>query len=325
MVRSESGTLSELFLENNIAAIGWHEVGDLSASTTRKSIAQRVKAEWPEISPVRIGLITGMLYRLRSEIERGDTVITYDSPARRYHVGSVESDYRYSVEFHQEYPNIRSVKWHGTIDRDDLSVQTKNELGATMTLFKLSQQASAEIDAVAKGMPVGESPDTDMEQELDEEELLRDIQSRSREFIKDRISKISWDHMQELVAGLLRSMGYKTRVSPPGSDLGRDILASPDGFGLEHPRIIVEVKHRDSRIGSEQIRSFLGGRHKDDKGLYVSTGGFTKDARYEADRASIPLTLMDLDELVTAIIDHYDNMDLDTRVLVPLVNVYWPA
>ena len=139
------------------------------------------------------------------------------------------------------------------------------------------------------------------------------------------MSRISWEQMQELVAGLLRAMGYKTKVSPPGSDLGRDIVASPDGFGLEQPRIVVEVKHRNQTIGSQEIRSFLGGRHKDDKGLYVSTGGFTKDARYEADRASIPITLMNLDELVTAIIEHYEDMNMDTRVLVPLVNVYWPA
>jgi restriction system protein len=78
-------------------------------------------------------------------------------------------------------------------------------------------------------------------------------------------------------------------------------------------------------MGSQEIRSFLGGRHKDDKGLYVSTGGFTKDARYEAERASIPLTLMDLDDLVMALLEHYETMDIDTQRLIPLRKVYWPA
>jgi restriction system protein len=76
-------------------------------------------------------------------------------------------------------------------------------------------------------------------------------------------------------------------------------------------------------MGSQEIRSFLGGRHKDDKGLYVSTGGFSKDARYEAERASIPLTLMDLDDLVTAILEHYEKMDADAQRLVPLRKLYW--
>jgi restriction system protein len=120
-------------------------------------------------------------------------------------------------------------------------------------------------------------------------------------------------------------MGYKTRVSPPGSDRGKDIVASPDGFGFESPRIVVEVKHRESTVSADQIRSFLGGRHKDDKGLYVSTAGFTKDAKYEAERAAIPLILMDLDELAASIRDHYENMDAEVRALIPLTKIYWPV
>ncbi len=131
--------------------------------------------------------------------------------------------------------------------------------------------------------------------------------------------------MQELVAGLLRAMGYKTRISPSGPDRGKDIIASPDGFGFETPRIVVEVKHRPNEaIGATVLRSFLGGRHSDDKGLYVSTGGFTKDARYEAERASIPLVLLDLDDLVKEILRHYHNMDMEARALIPLTNIYWP-
>ena len=110
-----------------------------------------------------------------------------------------------------------------------------------------------------------------------------------------------------------------------GADRGSDILASPDGFGFEQPRIVAEIKHRKGQMGSQEIRSFIGGRHKDDKGLYVSTGGFSKDARYEADRAGIPLTLMDLDDLVSAVVEYYELMDGNTKGLVRLRRIYWPA
>jgi len=33
---------------------------------------------------------------------------------------------------------------------------------------------------------------------------------------------------------------------------------------------------------------------------------------YEADRATIPATLMDLDDLVAAIVEYYEQMDGDT-------------
>jgi restriction system protein len=120
-------------------------------------------------------------------------------------------------------------------------------------------------------------------------------------------------------------MGYKTRVASPGPDRGADIVASPDGLGFENPRIVVEVKHRSGAMGSKEVRSFLGGRHKDDRGLYVSTGGFSKDARYEADRAGIPLTLWELDDIVRALVDYYDKLDSETRQLVPLKRLYWPT
>ena len=88
---------------------------------------------------------------------------------------------------------------------------------------------------------------------------------------------------------------------------------------------MVEVKHRGQATDSEKIRSFLGGRHTDDKGLYVSTGGFTKDAYYEAERAKIPVTLMNIDDLVEAITEHYENLDIETKQLLPLKRIYWPV
>jgi restriction system protein len=145
------------------------------------------------------------------------------------------------------------------------------------------------------------------------------------EFIKDRLNRLTWDDMQEVVAGLLRAMNYKTRVSPAGPDRGKDIVASPDGFGFENPRIVVEVKHRSGAMGAREIRSFLGGRHPNDKGLYVSTGGFTKDAYYEAERANIPLTLLNLEDLVTALVESYEKLDIETQQLIPLKKVYVPA
>ena len=34
---------------------------------------------------------------------------------------------------------------------------------------------------------------------------------------------------------------------------------------------------------------------------------------------------MDLDQLVDAVIENYENMDLEIKTLLPLVKLYWPA
>jgi len=78
-------------------------------------------------------------------------------------------------------------------------------------------------------------------------------------------------------------------------------------------------------MGSQEIRSFLGGRQPGDRCLYVSTGGFSKDARCEAERSSIPLMLVTLPELRDLLIEHYENLDSDARALVPLSRLYWPV
>ena len=42
-------------------------------------------------------------------------------------------------------------------------------------------------------------------------------------------------------------------------------------------------------------------------------------------KSTMPVSPMDMDDLVKAVIAHFENMDTETRVLLPLVKVYWPA
>ena len=92
------------------------------------------------------------------------------------------------------------------------------------------------------------------------------------------------------------------------------------------PRIKVEVKHRpNDQMGSQDIRSFLGGLRDGDKALYISSGGFSKEAKYEAERANVPITLINLDELADLITEYYSRFDIDGQALLPLVRIYWPS
>lgn len=328
MVRAEvQGRYFEEFKTNSIVAIGWVDVGDLSSLKTREDFSRAVTKAYPDFKPGKIINSAGQLHRFVREIKVNDRVLTYDPSERVYLVGTIVKEYEYLPSILADDPNVRRVKWEGVVSRDSLSIPTRNTLGSILTLFLLSPDASKEIEeklsaALTDILKPIQFEETEM---LQVDDLYKDIQIKAFEFIKDKVSRLDWDEMQELVAGLLRAMGYKTRISPSGPDRGKDIVASPDGLGFEDPRIIVEVKHRGQAMGSQDVRSFLGGRHEGDRGLYVSTGGFSKDARYEAERARIPLTLMDIDDLVKSILDHYQNMDADTQRLVPLRKLYWPG
>ena len=216
----------------------------------------------------------GQIFRFLNKIQIGDKVVSYDPGRRIYHVGKIQSEPGYDPAIIEELPRIRDVEWLGEVARDSISTPTRNTLGAISTLFLLSEESAREIEVLLSVAVPAEAVSVEDEVE-DTEDLARDLRARSYEFIKDRVTRLDWQEMQELAAGLLRAMGYKTRISPAGSDRGKDIVASPDGFGFEQPRIVVEVKYRpNTAIGASEIRSFLGGRHTEDKGLYVSTGGF---------------------------------------------------
>lgn len=268
--------------------------------------------------------------RFLTEVQKGDRVATYDPNLRVYLLGAVTSGPSWRGG---PLPRAFKVKWTHQTLRDSLSDKTRNGLGSIATFFKASEEASAELWAKATPLsgsaadaappPTSDAPSPG-EDEAEEGSLREDVLERAERLIEDRIVALDWRQMQDLVAGVLRAMGYQTTVSGEGADRGVDIFASPDGLGLQEPRIFVEVKHRDGAMGADQLRKFLGGRRAGDRCLYVSTGGFTKEARFEAEHSNVPLTLVTLPKLRELLIQHYERLDSETRTLVPLQRMYWP-
>jgi restriction system protein len=297
MVRAGKGAyLAEDFLKKNMVSIGWQHIGDLSKVKDLDELRERYRKAYPGHKPGKIILCSGQINRFRNEFKIGDQVLTYNAQDRTYSLGLIDSDYEYHPE-NNDQPHWRRVKWLRKIDRDGLSTATKNTLGSAMTLFLIDDETLDELNGVAV------RPESKPETIEDEKEKLdaikEDFEEKAHEFIKDKILELNWENLQELVAGILRGMGYKTLVSERGPDRGKDIIASPDGLRLEDPKIKVEVKHCGQSMGAPEIRSFIGGLRPGEKGLYVSTGGFSKEAQYEAERANVPVTLIDSDMLVS--------------------------
>lgn len=336
MTRGDSGRLYDEFRDRSIAGIGWWELMDSKPGQPRQELVEMFSAKRPEFKHGAILSGASQVWRFLNEIREGDLVLTYSPSLRKYLLGEISGPPKPEPELRSLGISIsRKTRWIGEVDRDALSVPTKNSLGSTLTLFRVPDEAVVDILAALNGkqtsgvslkpMDIEEAIGVvEKDEKADAANLLGETEARSRSFIEDRVARLAWDDMQELIAGILRAMGYKTRVSKPGSDRGADVFASPDGLGFETPRIVVEVKHRQGQTGSKEIRSFLGGRHKDDRGLYVSTGGFSRDARYEADRASIPVMLWELEDVVGHLVDYYESVDSTTRQLVPLKRIYWP-
>lgn len=332
MVRAGSGGENvEEFIKHGLIAFGDTRLGALSPDIKKEDLLRLFAEKYPEEKEGSRASWASQLMRMLREMKIGDLVATSDRDRRLYFLGTITSDYEWAPQLIADKPHIRRVQWTHQVPRDALTVNTKNSLGSSLTIFKIGPEVAKELQAkqVPIGAPIAEVPpppkELAAEEEVAKEEVRAGTIEKADEFIEDAINKLDWKQMQDLVAGILRAMGYRTNVSPPGADRGVDIFASPDGLGLQEPRIFVEVKHRNqTKVGPELIRAFLGGRRPGDKCLYVSTGSFTKEARYEAERASVPITLLDLQDLRKLLVDNYENLDAETRALVPLKRLYWP-
>jgi len=331
MVRAGAdGKDVEEFIRDGIVAFGDPELGPLPQSIKKEELLHLYAQHYPAKKEGSRASWASQLMRLLSEIKIGDTVVTFDRDRRLYFFGQVTSEYEWLPKLNQGKPHARRVKWTHQVLRDLLSVSTRNTLGAIQTLFKLGADAAKDLQthAAVRGASTDLPPKPleSIDQDEDgEAEVRAEVVEKADEFIEDAINKLDWKQMQDLVAGVLRAMGYRTTVSAPGADRGVDIFASPDGLGLQEPRIFVEVKHRnETTMGAEKIRAFLGGRKPGDRCLYVSTGSFTKEARYEAERATVPTTLLDSQDLRKLLVENYEKLDAETRALVPLKRLYWP-
>lgn len=319
------------FRANSLVAIGWPEAGPIAPSVDDDTLTALFDSAFPASKPGSRRVWQAQVHRFLTEIQAGDPVATYDPNARLYLLGTIAGQPEWRDA---RLSRMRAVRWTHQAFRDGLSVETRNGLGSIATFFRTSQETSDELwakavpleSASASTQPPTPPPAQPADDSESAETILREeVQEKAEQFIEDRIASLDWRQMQELVAGILRAMGYHATVAADGPDRGVDIFASPDGLGLQEPRIFVEVKHRSGAMGADELRSFLGGRRTGDRCLYVSTGGFTKEARYEADRANVPLTLVTLPKLRELLLQHYETLDPVARALVPLQRLYWPV
>jgi restriction system protein len=145
--------------------------------------------------------------------------------------------------------------------------------------------------------------------------------------IEEYLAKMNPYDFQNLVAGLLVGMGYSVSwISPPGADGGIDVVAYSDPLGVKGPRIKVQAKRKEQKVNVEGMRSFMAVLSEGDIGLFVSLGGFTKDAEEEArNHQTRRLLLVDARRLFDLWVEHYDRIPEINRRTFALKPVHFLA
>ena len=110
--------------------------------------------------------------------------------------------------------------------------------------------------------------------------IKKDLASELLNFVK----KSSPRFFEKLVVELLIKMGYGGSLKDAGKAIGQsgdggiDGIIKEDKLGLDV--IYIQAKRWENVVGSGEVRNFVGslvGRHAN-KGIFITTSGFTKDA-----------------------------------------------
>jgi len=121
--------------------------------------------------------------------------------------------------------------------------------------------------------------------------LMYKQRMRQRAFRALQISQVdtmTGEEFEEYVAELLRSQGYKTRMTPRSGDYGVDIVASKNGI-----KTAVQIKRYGKKLDQKPIREAVTGmavrQYGCTKAMVVTNSTFTKAAEFLASESNCEL------------------------------------
>lgn len=312
-------TDDNLFLTQNVIAIGWKEFGDCSKlEPTRDAYKSHYFKVYPTAKKGAIATSAGMLYRFACEMKVGDYIVFPSKMDRKINIGIVESDFIFNPDA-ALYVQQRKVRWLKHLPRTAFSQGALYEVGSALSFFLIKNYADEYLQAMDKGFkPAAAMAETDETVAATADEIIES----TRDFILKELSKnLKGYDLEEFVADLLRAMGYRCTVSPHGGDSGIDITAYKDELP---PRILVQVKSQDSDIKETTIQSLRGAMKEGDYGLFVTLSNYTQNAQKYLENTPI-IRGINGTELVELVLKYYDHLSDKYRKMIPLKMVYIPV
>lgn len=248
----------------------------LGGSGTNPEIEEEVisslKLSEPEVNDLHRGSTTKLNYRLRW--------------ARNYlkHYGLVENPSRAVWALTPE--GLKTTQ----VEREDVNqfVRAHNKANNKKERPK-GQSSSSDLDGI--------DPSSD---DLDQTELLW------RDELLNTLKELSPSGFEDLSKRLLRELGFNdVEVTGKSNDGGIDGHGGLKIGSVITFHVAFQCKRYKGSVGSEKIREFRGSvLGKADKGLMITTGRFTREARKEAQRdGAFGIDLIDGDELVDRLKD----------------------
>ena len=315
----KTGDAASLFLSKNCVALGWQAMGDLSKlGSNREAFKTAVAQAYPNLKAGAIPNSAGQLFRFVHEMKVGDLVVFPNKSERKIYIGEVTGDYVHRPKPEPGYPNTRNVKWLKTVERTLFSQGALYEIGSALSFFQIKTYVD-EFRGVLEGKAIAPP----VSEDLTIPNVAADIEETTRDFVLKRLSQeLKGLPLESFVKHLLECMGYQARLARK-NEPSVDVIAYKDHLGIEPPIIKVQVKSGDGTITDKDVSALFGKLSSGEYGLFFTLGTYSPQCRnFEQGKAN--LRLIDGDELVDLIFQHYEKFDSRYKSVLPLRRIYVP-
>jgi restriction system protein len=315
-------------IEGGFVSVGWEELGDLrKIGPDRDALKLRLAATYPSAKPGAIPVWAGVLMRFMAEMEVGDYVISPNKADRTLNFGKITGPFYVDESSADLHANRRPVEWVRTgVPRASFSASALHEVGSAVTLFRVKNHADEFFQFLTDGSGPATSQVVDDAEAVDlaeDEPNAERVDTYSRDFVADALRKMDAYRFEHFMAGLLQAMGYRAAATQASGDGGVDVIASRDPLGLEPPIIKVQCKRTVGAIGGPDVQKLAGAlaHGGSEVGLFVTLGGYSNDAVH-LERTRQDLRLLTGTQLIDLIFEHYEELDVEWKRLLPLRQVY---
>ena len=319
-------------LDHGVAIIGFKDIPSLESAKDYEAILEVVKATLPGLKLRAAANFAGQLWAFSLSMQIGDIVVLPRKLTSQVAIGRVKGAYSFQA-VDGVMRHVRAVEWlRSDVSRSTFQQDLLHSFGAFMTVCNIRRNNAEErVLAVMNGkpdpgflIPVTHTPKaaTGIEES---DAAGHDIALAADDQIVAHIQSRFHGHaLAKLVNAVLVADGWSTKLSPPGPDGGIDIFAGRGPFGLDAPRLCVQVKSQNSPADVTVYRTLQGAMqsYKAEQGLLVCWGGFNKVVLNEAKQGHFTVRLWDSRELVEAIYRTYEKLPAEIQAELPLKRVW---
>jgi restriction system protein len=240
-------------------------------------IPQYSELLWPTLQAVRdigdsgtIGEIVEKVIELEQFTEEQQAVLHGEGP-------STEIEYR--LAWARTY-----LKGMGTLNNSERAVWSTTELGRTITRDEIAALHASYLVQLREARKAKRAARAEQGDELSE-----DAERTWKQQLLEMLLEIPPDSFERLARRLLREAGFvSATVTGKSGDGGIDGIGVYRLSLVSFP-VFFQCKRYKGSVGAGAVRDFRGAMSgRGDKGLLITTGSFTADAKQEATRDGAP-------------------------------------